>query len=86
MKINNENETDTLHSTYQIIKNPCNGKQCQHNILSYGETTDHTKHHTREFIKKNIFKYILIISWNKCKVTEYEMIIYEAIRIRTRGE
>ena len=46
MKINNENETNTLHSTYQIIKNPCNGKQCQHNISSFGETTDHKKHHT----------------------------------------
>ena len=53
MKINNENETyilhfifHTLHSTYQIIKDPCNEKQCQHNISSYGETTHHTKHHT----------------------------------------
>ena len=53
MKINNVNERYILHfmfsykySTYQIIKDPCNGKQCQHNISSYGETTDHTKHHT----------------------------------------
>ena len=35
MKINNENEKYILHfifhvkySTYQIIKDPCNGKQC----------------------------------------------------------
>ena len=28
----------TQISTYQIIKDPCNGKQCQHNISSYGET------------------------------------------------
>ena len=26
MEINNENETNTLPSTYQIIKDPCNGK------------------------------------------------------------
>ena len=52
MEINNEKEN--IHyisyfikdSPYQIIKDPCNGKQCQHNILSYGETTHHTKHHT----------------------------------------
>ena len=25
------------YSTYQIIKDPCNEKQCQHNITSYGE-------------------------------------------------
>ena len=36
----------TQISTYQIIKDPCNGKQCQHNISSYEETTDYTKHHT----------------------------------------
>ena len=54
MKIYNENEKyilqfifHTLHSTSQIIiKDPCNEKQCQHNISSYGETTCHTKHHT----------------------------------------
>ena len=53
MKLNNENKKYILHlmfsykySTYQIIKNPFNGKQCQHNISSYGETTNHTKHHT----------------------------------------
>ena len=53
MKINNKNEKytlhfifHTLHSTYQIIKDPCNEKLCQHNISSYGETTHHTKHHT----------------------------------------
>ena len=34
------------YSTYQIINDPCNGKQCQYNISSCGETTDHTKHDT----------------------------------------
>ena len=34
------------YSTYQINKDPCNEKQYQHNISSYGETTDHAKHHT----------------------------------------
>ena len=65
MEIINENEKYTLHfmfshkySTYQIMKDPCNGKQCQHNISIYGQTTDHTKHDTRKFIKKNIFKHI----------------------------
>ena len=45
MKISNENENYTLHfifhtkkTTYQIIKDPCNEKQCQHKISSYGET------------------------------------------------
>ena len=53
MKINNENEKYIIHfmfsyknSIYQIIKDPCNGKQCQHNISSYGGTTHHTKHDT----------------------------------------
>ena len=45
MKINNENETYTLHfiflykySTYQIFMNTCNGKQYQHNISTYEKT------------------------------------------------
>ena len=53
MEINNENEKYIIHfmfsykySTHQIIMDTCNGKQCQHNITSYGETTNHTKHHT----------------------------------------
>ena len=53
------------YSTYQIIKDPCNGKQCQNNISSYGEITHHTKHDASLFMKKNIFKYILIISFMK---------------------
>ena len=51
MEINNENEKYTFHIsykyfTYQIIKDPYNGNQCQHNITSYGETKHHTKYHT----------------------------------------
>ena len=45
IKINNEKKQKTLHSKYQILKDPCNGKQCQHSISSYGETTDHTRQH-----------------------------------------
>ena len=47
----NENEKYTLHFifhtniTYQIFMDTCNEKY-QNNISSYGETTDHTKHHT----------------------------------------
>ena len=53
MKTNNENETYTIrfmfsykNSMYQIIKDPCNGKQCQHKISSYGERTNQTRHNT----------------------------------------
>ena len=55
MKINNENETYTVHfifsyeySTYQIIKDPCNQKQCQHNISSCGETRNITQDYFHE--------------------------------------
>ena len=45
------------YSTYQIIKDPCN-EQYQNNISSYGETTDHTKHHT--LLKIHLEKYIQV--------------------------
>ena len=60
IKINNENEKYILHfifhtlrSTYQIIKGPCNEKQCQHNISSYGETT-----HTQNIIPESALRKI----------------------------
>ena len=47
MKINNENEEyilhflfHTLHSTYQIINDPSNGKRCQH-IKLWGDKRSH---------------------------------------------
>ena len=55
--MNNEKKQKTLHSTYQIIKDPCNGKQCQHNISSYGETKDHKK---TSYIRIHEEKYIQI--------------------------
>ena len=69
MMINNKNEKYTLHfmfsykySTYQIIKDPSNGKQCQHNISSYGETTHHTNI-IHDYLSKrkysNIFDYLI---------------------------
>ena len=53
MKINNENENYTLHFIFHTnilhIKSSripvMKKKQCQHNMSSYGETKDHTKHH-----------------------------------------
>ena len=70
MKINNENERYTFcfmfsyeYSTYQIIKNPYNGK-CQHNISSYGETRNITQDYYHEENFKNLqTHYILKTLW-----------------------
>ena len=38
--------------TYQIIKDPCNGKQYQHNITSYGETAYITQNMIHDYSKR----------------------------------
>ena len=67
MKINNENEKYTLHlmfsykySTYQIIKDTCNEKQCQHNISSYGETIYITQNMIHDYSSRTIYLRIYI--------------------------
>ena len=51
MKINYEHEKYMLHFIFHTniyisnFMDTCNGKQCQRNISSYGETKHHTKHH-----------------------------------------
>ena len=52
-------ETNTLHSTYQIIKDPHNGKY-QNNISRHGETTNHTKL-IHENSSKRIYSSIYLI-------------------------
>ena len=74
MKINNENENYILHFifsykyfTYQIIKNPCNENNVNitYQVMGRQQITQNIIH---DYIsKKNIFKYILIISLNKCE-------------------
>ena len=64
MKINNENEkyTPTLYfiqiSTYQLIKDLPNGKQCQHNISSYGEAKDHKRSMIHDYSSRSIYSSI----------------------------
>ena len=87
MKISNENETYTLHSyncsAYQMVMDTCNGKQYQNNASTYEDTRNMIQDY---FIKMNIFKYIRFSHLIYLTVTRYEMIIYEAMHVPTRGE
>ena len=58
----------------------CNEKY--QNIIS---TCEETRNMIHEYSSRKIFKYILIISLNKCESNKYEMIIYETFHILQEG-
>ena len=65
MKINNENETYTLHfmfsykySTYQIFMDTCNGRQYQNNISTYKETRHMIQNYSSRKIYSSISDYL----------------------------
>ena len=66
MRINNENETYTLHlmfsykySTYQIFMDTCNGKQYQNNVSTYEETKNIIQNYSSRKIYSSIFDYLI---------------------------
>ena len=55
MKINNENETNTLHSTYQIFMDTSNEKQKQNTILTCKKTRNMIHENSSRIIYSSIY-------------------------------